>query len=314
MGDMLSRLAVVAAKIETTEGTAEVLANADANLLVMEPKFTPNIPLFKRNLVDGSFSKHAAIPGTLAGEISFKVEVKGSGTAGTAPALGKLLKACGFGETIVALTSVTYAPKSLNADVPSLTLAIYRGGLRKQLRGCRGLVKYSAKSGEPGLLDFTFRGVYAAVADVATLTPTGVETTLPPALLSAALSVQGFSAFASAIAFDMGNVITVRQDVNKVEGVFSGRLTDRDPKGSLDPEEELVATHDWYGKWVSGALGQLTWKHGVTAGNICTITAPKCQYQNVQEGEREGLATLGLDFGLVRSAAAGNDEISIAFT
>ncbi|MCK7495178.1 MAG: hypothetical protein MZW92_31855 [Comamonadaceae bacterium] len=43
-------------------------------------------------------------------QLTFDVEIKGSGAAGTAPELGVLLKGCGFGETVVAVTSVTYAP------------------------------------------------------------------------------------------------------------------------------------------------------------------------------------------------------------
>jgi hypothetical protein len=41
--------------------------------------------------------------------ITFDVELSGSGTAGTAPAFGPLLKAAGLSETVVAITSVTYA-------------------------------------------------------------------------------------------------------------------------------------------------------------------------------------------------------------
>ena len=107
MGRILSNRAVVAAKAETTEGTAISLAGADANFQVMEPKFELMVPMFKREILDVALSPFAMIPGTRLGKISFKVENKGSGTAGTAPAIGKLLKACGFGETVVAVTSVT---------------------------------------------------------------------------------------------------------------------------------------------------------------------------------------------------------------
>jgi hypothetical protein len=41
--------------------------------------------------------------------ITFDVELAGSGSAGTAPAFGPLLKAAGLSETVVAVTSVTYA-------------------------------------------------------------------------------------------------------------------------------------------------------------------------------------------------------------
>lgn len=294
MGRILSNRAVVAAKAETTEGTVIALAGGDANFQVMEPKFEADISMFKREILDTTLSPFKMIPGTRLGKISFKVENKGSGAAGTAPALGKLLIACGFSETVVASTSVTYAPTSTLANITSMTIALYKDGLKKMLKGARGNVKYSAKNGEPGMFEFEFTGVYDSVADIALLTPSGVETTVPVPLLSALFSVQSFSAFVSQISFDM--------------------LTKREPKGSFDPEDELVATHDWYGRWIAGTTGVLTWKHPGAAGNICTFSAPVCQYTKISESDRNGIAALGADFLMARSAAGGNDELSIAYT
>ncbi len=315
MGRILSNRQIVAAKIESAEGTAETLAAADANAQILEPaKWEPNIAMFERNLLDVSLSSFKQIPGTRLATISFKVENKGSGAAGTAPALGKLFKACGLGETVVAVTSVTYAPVSALASTPTLTLAIYQDGVRKQLKGARGNVKYSAKNGEPGMFEFTFLGVYDAVTDQSLLTPSGVETTVPVALLSALFSVASFSAFVSTISFDMGNKLTPRPDINAASGYISTLLTSRTPKGSFDPELELVATHDWYGRWLAGTTGALTWKHPGAAGNICIFTVPACQYIKINDGDRDGVAIAPVEFLMPRSAAGGNDEISIAYT
>ena len=314
MGRILSNRAVVAAKAETTEGTVIALAGGDANFQVMEPKFEADISMFKREILDTSLSPFKMIPGTRLGKISFKVENKGSGAAGTAPALGKLLIACGFSETVVASTSVTYAPTSTLANITSMTIALYKDGLKKMLKGARGNVKYSAKNGEPGMFEFEFTGVYDSVADIALLTPSGVETTVPVPLLSALFSVQSFSAFVSQISFDMANTLEPRQDINQAAGYISALLTKREPKGSFDPEDELVATHDWYGRWIAGTTGVLTWKHPGAAGNICTFSAPVCQYTKISESDRNGIAALGADFLMARSAAGGNDELSIAYT
>lgn len=314
MGRILSNRQIVAAKIEAVEGTVETLAAADANAQILEPaKWEPNISMFERKLMDISYSNFKQIPGTRLATISLKVENKGSGTAGTAPALGKLFKACGLGETIVAVTSATYAPVSALASIPTLTIAIYQDGIRKQIRGARGNVKYSAKNGEPGMFEFSFVGVYDAVTDQSLLTPSGVETTVPVALLSALFSVAGFSAFVSTISFDMGNTLTPRPDINQASGYISTLLTGRTPKGSFDPELETVATHDWYGRWIAGTTGALTWKHTGTAGNICTFSAPVCQYIKINDGDRDGVAIAPVEFLMARSAGGGNDEISIVY-
>jgi len=314
MGKILSNRAVVAAKAETTEGTVIALAGTDANFQVMEPKFEADVSMFKRSILDVALSPFKMIPGTRLGKISFKVENKGSGTAGTAPALGKLLIACGFAEAVVAVTSVTYTPTSTLANITPMTVALFKDGLKKIIKGARGNVKYSAKNGEPGMFEFEFIGVYDSVADVALITPSGVETTVPVALLSALFSVGGFSAFMSQITFDMANTIEPRADVNSAAGYISAILTNREPKGSFDPEDELVANHDWYGRWLGGTTGVLTWKHPGSAGNICTFNIPVCQYTKISESDRNGIATLGTDFLMARSASSGNDELSIAYT
>jgi len=314
MGRILSNRAVVAAKAESTEGTVITLAGADANFQVMEPKFDADISMFKREILDGSLSPFKMTPGTRLGKISFKVENKGSGTAGTAPAIGKLLLACGFGETVVGGTSVTYAPISVLTSIPSLTIALYKDGLKKMIKGARGNVKYSAKNGEPGMFEFEFLGVYDSVADVAMVTPSGVETTVPVALLSAVFSVASFSAVVSQIAFDMSNTLEPRPDINTAAGFISTLLTKREPKGSFDPEDELVGTHDFYGRWLAGTTGVLTWRHPGAAGNICIFNVPVCQYTKIAESDRNGIAVLNSDFLMARSAVGGNDELSIAYT
>lgn len=314
MGRILSNRQTIAAKIETTEGTAIALAGADANNLIMEPRYKVESPMQDREFLDLSLSPHKSVSTTRSARLTFKTELKGSGAAGTAPAVGKLLKACGFGETVVASTSVTYAPISALANIPTLTLATYRDGLKKTLKGARGNVKYSAQSGKFGELEFEFLGVYQEVIDATILTPSGVETTIPPVLLSANFSIASFAAFVSQIAFDMANTLELRGDINSASGFISTLLTKRYPKGSFDPEDELVATHDFYGRWLANTTGALTWKHGATAGNICTLTAPTVQYTDISESDRNGIATLGIDFLMARNNEAGDDELSIAFT
>ena len=314
MGRILSNRQVIAAKVEVTEGTAIALAGADANNLIMEPKFEADVPMYERTFLDNSLSPQKAIATTRLARLSFKVECKGSGTAGTAPAVGKLLRACGFNETVVASTSVTYAPTSALANIPTLSIAKYKDGKRDGIKGCRGNVKYTAKAGEPGMFEFEFVGVYDGTTDVAILTPSGVETTVPVSLLSATFSIATFAAFVSQITFDMGNQLTPRGDINQASGFISTLLTKRNPKGSFDPEDELVATHDFYGRWLAGTTGALTWKHQGSAGNIATFTVPACQYMKLGEADRNGIAILNSDFLMARNSIGGDDELSVAFT
>lgn len=314
MGGILSNRVVLAGKHETTEGTAIALAGADANNLIMDPKFDADIPMFKRNFLNNSLSPQGQIATTRGGAIVFKLEVKGSGAAGTAPSCGKYLRSCGMKEAVVAATSVTYTPESALSNIPTMTIATFRDGIRKLIKGARGNLKYSAKAGEPGMLEFEYIGVDVDVTDVALPAPSGVESTIPSPLLSAAFSIATFQAFISQLQFDLANVLQRRGDINQASGFISTLLTGREPKGSFDPEDELVATHDFYGRWKNNTTGVLTWKHGATAGNIITFNVPKAQYTKIAEGDRNGIATLNTDFLMQRNTTAGDDELSIAFT
>lgn len=315
MGRILTNRQVLGAKIEAAEGVAESLAGADANVQLLEPAtFEPDIPMFKRSLLSTSLSPFRMIAGTRLAKIACKVEAKGSGTAGTAPALGKLNKACGLGETVVGGVSVTYAPVSALASIPTLTMAVFVDGVRHQIRGARGNRKYTGKQGEPGMYEYEFIGIYDAVTDAALPTPSGVEATVPVALLTAVFSIAAFSAFVSQVTFDLGNTLEPRPDINRAEGYISTLLTAREVKGSFDPEMELVATHDFYGRWIAGTTGVLTWRHPGAAGNILIVSAPVCQYTKIAPANRNGIATLGADFRLARNVAAGDDEVSEAWT
>ena len=317
MGTVLTRKRQIAAKIEVTEGTEETLAAADGGLLIIDPKWEPDVTQFERSVVSDTFSPFRMLPGQQKGEISFSTEVKGSGSAGVAPALGKYLRACGFKETVVGATSVTYAP--LTDAVPSITIALYTGddaasGLKKTLRGARGAVKFSVKAGEPMMAEFVFAGVQVVPTDNAPLVAVNYEDTEPPVMLSAAFAIQGLSAKILQLAIDMGNVVSLRDDVSTAEGFFSAMLTGRRPVGSFDPEETLVATHDWYTILKNGTEGAMNYVMGATAGNIVTVNAPKAQYTKISEGERNGLATYAVDLAFNRSADVGNDELTIVLT
>jgi hypothetical protein len=289
---------------------AESLAGADA-FLAANFSFKPTIAMHQRENTSSSLSKFSSVPGARSATIEFDVELKGSGTAGTAPALGKLLKACGFGEATVALASVTYTPAS--AAISSLTVAGYVDGVCKKIWGARGNVQLKLKAGEPGMLHFAFTGADFSVTDVALLS-SGVsyEATVPPAFLTAALTVDSYAALLESLSIDMGNKVELRKDANASSGHKSAVITERDPKISLDPEFVLVATYDFFGKWRSGNLGALTCALTGAAGNICTITAPKVQYTGVGDADKNGLRAVNIDGSLGRNS--GDDELSLAFT
>jgi len=299
----------IAAKKETVEGSAETLSASDA-FLAANVKFTPNFAMGERKNVSSSLSPWASIPGVRSAKLEFDVELKGSGTAGTAPALGNLLKACGFGETVAASTSVTYAPAS--SSISSMTLAVYQDGVIKKIWGARGNVSLKLEDGAPGWLHFEFTGADFSVTDGTMLSSVTYESTKPPAFLSATLTIDSYSALIGLLEINMNNEVNLRKDANSQSGYKSAVITNRKPTMTIDPEQVLVATHDFYGKLRTGNEGSLSLVLGSTTGNICTISAPKVQYTGISDDVRDGIRVLGITCQLNRSS--GDDEISIAFT
>ena len=307
---MIIKRAQIAAKAESVEGTAETLAGADA-FLAQNISFSPEIEMGTRDNVSSSLSNFSQVPGARKATLEFDVELKGSGTAGTAPALGKLLLACGFGETVASGVSVTYKPAS--TGIGSISLAVYNDGVRYGVFGARGNVSLKLEKGKPGIFHFVFTGADFTVTDVAMLS-SGVsyETTVPKPFLSATMTIDSYAALLGSMEFNMNNEVVLRPDVNASSGYNSAVITGRRPTLSIDPEMVLVATYDFFGKWRSGNEGALTLALTGSAGNICTITAPKVQYTGVKPADNSGIRSLGIDCQLNRNA--GDDEIAIVFT
>lgn len=303
-----TQVAVLAAKVEVTEGTAETLAGADG-FLALTGEFQRNLNMLDRDPLRPTLSQLASVPGAYNSSIRTRVEGKGSGTAGTAPEFGKLLRACGFAETVSASTSVTYLPAS--SGEPSLTVAHYENGIRHLIAGARGNVTFGGAVGEFLAFDFDFLGVEDSITDVAIISPT-FQSTVPRPLLSTSFSLHGFSAKCTSFSIDMGNTITPRQDMSKASGFISTIIGNRRPVGNFVVEKELVATKDWYGIWKAGTESTLSLVLGATAGNILTVTAPKVQIMNITEQDDGGIKKLSIDVKF--NLSAGDDELSLAFT
>jgi len=299
----------LAAKIESVEGTAEALAAADA-VLAAEIKFDPDISIEELNLSSSSLSPFSGIPGHRMAKLTFKCPFKGSGAAGTAPEIGKLLQACGYDDTVVASTSVTYLPAS--SGIPSLTMAHYLDGKRYLMAGARGNFTLNLNSGKPGIISFDFIGTSVADSDVALLSSVSYQSSVAKAFQNANFTINSYAAIIEAMVIGSGNALALRDSANSIQGYLSANITKRMATLSLNPEDVLLATHDFWDDWESGDLVALSAVVGSAAGNICTITAPKIQYGKLSPGSRNGNAVA--EIGAILRRDSGDDELSLAFT
>lgn len=313
----------VAVEIEATAGVDALPGDGEVIIPAFGIEYTPTVEMFEREVLQSSFSRITQIAGERSAVIAFSTELKGSGTAGTVPAnLSAAFRACGMSETIVAITSVTYAPAS--SVVPTATVEIREGSQGTETRsmkiiGARGTFTIEAVKGDIVLVNFTFTGKYIEPTDTAItqFSPTPVLTPLPESFLGAALSFHGTGTpdlLVQNVSVDIGNNIVLRNDVNDATGNTMAELVGRVPVGSIDPEIQLVATINFYNRWTSNTEGILSYVLGATAGNITTFNAPKTQITGISEADRDGLRIATLDLQLGQNAAAGDDEFTIALT
>lgn len=307
---MIEARAQLAAAEESVEGTAEVLAAANA-ILARNIKFDPDINVEELDLQSSSLSPFAGVPGGRMARMTFETELKGSGTAGTPPETSVLWQACGFAEVTVALTSVTYAPAS--SAIPSLTMAKYVDGKKYLMAGARGNFEIQLNSGKPPIVAWDFLGTAIADTDTALLAGITYDATRAAAFQNAAFTIDSYAAIVEALKIATGNTVELTDDANSAQAYLSAQISKRLMTLSLNPLDVLIATHDFWADWEAGSQVALSVKACPgSAGNICTITAPKVQYDKVGQGNRKGQSSYEITGKLRRSS--GDDEISIAFT
>ena len=302
------RQRVVLAKAETVYGTDPVPTGAADAILCSEPTVTPlNANQQNRDLLYPTLGRS---PDILVGKhviVSFAVEMAGAGAAGTVPAYGALLRACGFAETVNALTDVQYDPATGGSD--SVAIYFHAGGTRHALLGARGNVEARMpNNGVPNLL-FTFTGLF--VAPVAAAQPTADFSGFrDPLTVSNAntpdFNLHGFAAIMESFNANVGNAVVHRDRVNS-ESVL---ITGRQGAGSVSIESPAIGTKDYFAAAAGEppTLGALQMIHGTAAGDIFEITAPAVQLSNPTYADSDGVMMLNMDLGFTRGPA-GDDEI-----
>ena len=308
---LLSRKRLIAAKIESTVGTDSVPTGTDA-LLVRNLDITPlSGDVVSRDLVRPYFGNYDQLIAKTSVAVSFEVELSGSGAAGTAPKYDAVLKACAMSGTVVATTSVTYAPVS--SSISSCTIYYNVDGVLHKLTGCRGDMSMSCAVGAIPVLKFNMTGVYNAPTDTAALTPTYAAQATPLVFRqgnTSAFSLFSYSAVLQSLEFNLSNEIVYRELVGGTKEVL---LTDRKPAGSVQIEMPTIAVKDYFAASLLTATGNLTFLHGTTAGNRVTFTAPYVDVTNPTYGDQDSVVMLNIPY-VATPSSAGNDEFSLAFT
>lgn len=308
---LLSRKRLILAKTETTYGTDSTPAGTDA-VLVRSLEVTPlESDVVSRDLIRPYLGNSDQLLANSRVLCSFEVELAGSGTAGTAPRYDALLKACGMSATIVASTSVTYAPVS--ASFSSCTIVYNVDGVQHKLTGARGTVTMNCELGQIPTLQFEMTGIYNAPTDTAQPSVTYSNQATPLIFKEGNTSAFQFFSYAgclNSVSFNLANEIIYRELIGCTKEVI---ITNRAPAGDVSIEAPTIATKDFFTLALGSTTGNLTFLHGTTAGNRVTFTAPQVDITQPSYTDQDGIQMLQLPY-VALPTTAGNNEFSLAFT
>lgn len=312
---MAYRDQILCVKAEATSGTLETLAGSDAIQVGM---FTPTVQDFSavERVVIGARPGVVKAAAMAERKMSFEVpfEVAGSGTAGTAPGIDKILLMAGFNKAISAGVSVTYS----QAWPPSATthsVGFFLDGQRYAAAGCRASsFKISAKAG--GFLEgsATVMGIYQAPTTEANPTPT-FPTQADPVLFnsaglaSGAVTLAGVSVCVAEYEMSIETTTVFRDFAGCTREV---EFTDRAVSGSITISRPALATLNVFDRAAASTLGVLTIPVNGGAGNITTLNHPSVQFGPIELTDLDGKP--GVKIPWTQVAATSGNEVNIVFT
>ncbi len=296
------------AKIESPYGSDSVPTGAADAITARNVQPTPiEVTREARELLRPYLGNSSDVIGARFSRLRFDVEVAGSGTAGTAPKYGPLLRACGMAQVVNAGVSVVYTPISTLPE--SVSMYLYLDGVLVKFIGARGNVSMRAQYRSAPLFSFDFTGFYVPVTDAALPAATYSLQGTPLAFNkenTPTFALHGVStAVIRSFSFDLANQVIYRNIVNS-EVV---RIVDRKPTASFEIGAELMAVKNWHAVVASAELGSMNMVHGTVAGNIVQVGGPAVQLNGITQGEMEG--DVMYTASSVLQPSAGNDEISI---
>lgn len=311
------RRRLVLAKIESEYGTDSAPVVGSNAVLCRSVTVTPQAGEYpSRDLLRPHYGNSPVLPAEKHVELQLEVELAGSGTAGTAPAWGPLIRACGFAETLTASTKADYTPVSTGES--SITVWVHRDGILHKFTGGRGSFQISMSKNQIPTISFNFLGIIgeAAITDVAMPT-SGVDYTAwkTPVVVSTenTTEVQVLNSEATPITLPWNQLdIDIGAEVIRAPLIGNSdiMIVDRQPSGTLIVQEPPLATLNLYSKVTTATVDAFAVTHGTAAGNIVAITGPKVSCGQITEQDTQGLQMLSLPLQFVPDA--GNDEITIS--
>lgn len=303
----LSRNHKVTVGIEAVYGDGGATPTPAPLFMTAIPEANPT--WHENEVYPGTMDRNTAFMGKNFFKLPGKYYLKGSGTAGTAPEIGKLIRLHGMSETVNAGVSVVYSP--LASSLPSGGLIVNVDGVQWALAGCRSdSFKLAMKGGEPVLIEQDFYGLYADPTSVAYTAPTFTDTAVvPPVATGMALTIGGATFVLPEFSLELKNKLVQLPSVNAVatsRGITEMVITAREWGGKFTAIRD--ANNDiefWTNARTAAEQAVVSTGFGAT-GNIIKVSMSNLQLTSVKPTDYEGMPAYECEYRINKNATLAN--------
>lgn len=303
---------ILLAKIEATYGV-DPLPVAASGILAKDVSLSPmEGGEAERDLETGFMGQEGSLPTELAMKLTYKVELVGSSAKGLPPEAGRLLRACGCAETIVATTSVIYNPVS-PPNLDSITHYLWIGDTLYKLIGGRGNVVMRWPAQKIPYLEFTFMGLFLVPAEATRVTPnnnTFMKPELPSSAKTPTFTINGTTLILREASLDLANQLQGRFLI----GSESIQITDRKELFAAQVEATPLATFNPFALAQAATYVPVVLVHGTADGRRSTLNIPSLQIRRMQGLQNNQNIKEWPLTGAPIATLAGNDQWTLKFT
>lgn len=264
----------------TPTGAANAILATDIRLQPMEGQDV------SRNLELPWLGAQSTIPEDLHAKLSFRVEMTPSGTRGTVPPWGVLLRGCGSAEVVSAGVSVVYGRAA--GSLESVTFYLWIGATLYKLTGARGTVTVRVTASGVAYLEFEFTGLFVQPAETPQAVPVlSAQIARRPKVASAAntpvFTYNAVPLVMRSFSLALGNVVEPRFLVNSHSVV----ITDWAESIETTVEAVPLTTLNPFLLAADQTAAALALTHGTVAGSIVSLAMPAVQLQRPQSLENQ---------------------------
>ncbi len=309
----LTRRKVVQIGIENIKGT---IVTPNLHVFAYDPVIQASDTNQTRQPSGAALGNFPAVQGEQVGTATLRTEFRsalaGDNTRDIDPGLSALLQACGY--TLSPSANDQFNLQSNVSLMKTITVGMWEDGMYKRLHGCMGNLRITGEFGKPLMAEVDLSGVWTNQPD-AVLPTASVNTRMPYRLRGVDFTLAGgvYTPRISTFTIDLGNTVTMVEDISKAQGVSHYVITGRDPVITMDALAEARSNYDVFALWLAETEAAMSMKFMDNVGiRGITIYAPKMQHRAPQEGDRDGKLTHEITAQLnVSDHDTGNDELSL---